>query len=183
MHFSICDPSAPCLFFCTLHIGKTNRYVQVRDIRLALEPHLKWSDVRHRAGENTIEDINKSSKSSFPELHWQASLMKHSCDFLSKGTIELFCNTILLRLVTHSVVSGHSMFNAEVLKLFGHILSTLVILQCSNLDTQLCFCIGLKLLECIKGFRLGLQGNHHLELAMIIDPSTPIAIAWMCAYR
>jgi hypothetical protein len=50
------------------------------------------------------------------------------------------------------------MLNAEVLKLFGHILSTLVILQGSDLDTQLCFCIGLELFGHLKASDLAFRG-------------------------
>ena len=45
----------------------------------------------------------------------------------------MLCNTILLRSVMHSVSPDNIMICTEVIKLLGHILSSLVILQLFNL--------------------------------------------------
>ena len=44
-------------------------------------------------------------------------------------------------------------------------------------------CCKSLLLEGIEGLRLGFHGNHHLEAAMVIDPSAPIAIARVRTHR
>ena len=43
--------------------------------------------------------------------------------------------------------------------------------------------IGLVLLECSKGIRLGLQRNHHSVLAVVINPGAPVAISRGSAHR
>ena len=88
-----------------------------------------------------------------------------------------FSYTILLGPVAHSVTSGNPLVDAELLKLLGHVLPALVILQSSNSDIKLCLCIGFEPFERIKGLRFGLHGDHHLEATIIIDPSAPIAVA------
>ena len=94
--------------------------------------------------------------------------MKHGSDSFSKSAIESFCNTIPLRPVAHSVASGNPMFFTEGLKLLGHVLAALVIVQSPDFPTQLVLSKRFELLEC--GERVAFPPEQYHNSVACIPP-------------
>lgn len=87
----------------------------------------------------------------------------------------MLCNTVLLRSVTHSVLSSDPMFDAVVLHGFGHVIA-LVVQQSAQNDSKFTLSIGLELLETSKQLILRLQRDSNLELEIIINEAEPVPV-------
>ena len=77
----------------------------------------------------------------------------------------------------HSVSLDNPIVCIEAVKLFGHILSSLVILQLSNLQTVLGQSIGPVLRESKEGLTLGPERNGSLEPRPVINEGNLILVA------
>ena len=71
----------------------------------------------------------------------------------------------------------NSMVCTEAVKLLGHILLSLLILQLSNLQTVLRQSIGPVLLKSKEGLTLGPERNSSLESRPVINKGDPILVA------
>ena len=124
-------------------------------------------------------DMDEGSQSLPPELHREVRLCKHGGDAFIEKSVKVLCNTILLRSVPDSMSSDNPMVCTEVVKLLGHILTTLVILKSTNLQVVLSHGISPVALEGKKSLTLGSERNGSLELGSVINEGNPVPEARM----
>src|SRR4051794_23198090 len=94
--------------------------------------------------------MHKCKDSFTPELRGKSRFIQHCSNTFTQVPVSPFSHTILLRSVSDSVLTFNASSITEVIKLVGHIFSSLVITKGLYLSFKLIFCPSFEVLEGIK---------------------------------
>lgn len=137
-------------------------------------PHLIRGDIGQGGHGTPVVSMHQSSKSLTPELERKMGLCKHGGNPLTQSPVKPLCHSILLRPIPHSVSAHNPMVQTEVVKLLGHVLTPLVILQLSNLQIVLGPGICPEALKSRESLTFSLERDNSLELGPIINEGDPV---------
>ena len=112
-----------------------------------------------------------------PESAWQLGLVQHGNDALHECAIGTLSNSVLMRLIAHSVLPCNPMLFKVLAKRSTHVLSALVIAQSTDFLACLILSKGLELFEGRESLAFGLQQYNRAESGCIVDEGDPVAIA------
>ena len=121
--------------------------------------------------------MDYSSKRISPVAGRKVSLSQHGSDPLSNGPVSLFCNTILMGFISHSVLTSYAFSSKESLKFPRHVFTTLVISESHDLASKELLYECFELLECLKDTRLVRELLDNPEATVVINECDPVLVS------
>lgn len=128
----------------------------------------------HRCRGTTIAHMDVCSKSVPPKRTRELGFIEQSNDMLHDRPICTFCNAILVRLSSDSVLTLNPLCHAKRLPCIGHVLASLVIPECLDFAIQLVLSKSFELLECRKRASLVLERQNDPKATEVVNEGDPV---------
>lgn len=148
----------------------------MRKVRFLAMESFKGRKTAEGGSRTAVNDVDKGMEGLTPELTRQIRFRKHASNVLREEPIEVFGNSILLRLIPGCMASDNAVVDAVLVHLLGHVLTTLIVLQSTDPEAFVAH-IGMVELESGKLLGFCFQKHHNSVLVLPINVGDPIAIA------